>query len=182
MKSVLNPRLLLLLALFPILEADVRNCLCDIAKPETLEARECSLCKEAEKADTPFLLVRDINPRKPNRWLILPKKHYPGGHPLSAMPAEDREQFWSAAIAQGKKIWGEDWGAAMNGEIARTQCHGHIHVGRMLEDIEYEGGIFIDKISDIPVPPNGTGIWLHPSGMRLHVHTGEQITESVLLR
>src|SRR3954454_25410648 len=27
--------------------ADVRNCLCDIARPETLAARECSLCKAA---------------------------------------------------------------------------------------------------------------------------------------
>jgi hypothetical protein len=43
------------LCLLPLSRADVRACLCDAAIPETLEARECGLCKEADKqpADMP---------------------------------------------------------------------------------------------------------------------------------
>jgi len=36
------------LCLLPLSRADVRACQCDVAIPETLEARECGLCKEAE--------------------------------------------------------------------------------------------------------------------------------------
>lgn len=187
----MNPRILsaliftlLLLPGFPELEADVRGCTCDVAKPETMAARECSLCAEAEKApaSAPVVLVKDINPRKPNRWLVLPRKHYPAGHPLAAMPLADRTALWTAAIEKGKALWGNDWGAAMNGDLARTQCHGHVHVGKMLEDIEYSGGITVDSPAQIPVPSDGSGIWVHQLGNRLHVHTGETITETVLMR
>lgn len=173
-----------LLMLLPALQADVRNCACDLARPETLEIRECSLCKEVEKSasDVPVVIVRDINPRKPNRWLILPRKHYPGGHSLASMPLEDRTALWTAAIDKGREAWGENWGAAMNGDQARTQCHGHVHVGQMLDNIEYSGGVFVDSAAAIPVPPNGSGIWIHEFKKRLHVHVGEQITETVLLR
>ena len=38
-----------LLLLASLAFADVRDCACDAAKPETMEARECGLCREAEK-------------------------------------------------------------------------------------------------------------------------------------
>ena len=67
----------LLPLLLPLGRADVRNCLCDLAKPETLEARECSLCSAAETqpGDQPFFFLKDANPNKPNRWLALPRFH-----------------------------------------------------------------------------------------------------------
>jgi hypothetical protein len=34
----------------------------------------------------------------------------------------------------------------------------------------------------IPVPKDGTGLWIHPAGKKLHVHLGEQTTETVLFR
>ena len=63
------------LSLLPLSRADVRNCLCDVAVPETLVARECSLCVEAEKhpADIEYFFLRDANPTKPHRWLALPR-------------------------------------------------------------------------------------------------------------
>ena len=36
--------------------------------------------------------------------------------------------------------------------------------------------------ADIPVPKDGTGLWIHPAGDRLKVHLNEQICETVLLR
>jgi hypothetical protein len=36
--------------------------------------------------------------------------------------------------------------------------------------------------AEIPVPEDGGGIWVHPDAGKLHVHLGEQITETVLLR
>src|SRR2546421_717963 len=41
--------ILLVLCLAAPLGADVTACACDITKPETLEARECALCREAGK-------------------------------------------------------------------------------------------------------------------------------------
>ena len=51
--------------------ADVRNCACDAARPETLDRRECSLCRaaEAQSEEVRFFAIRDTNPNKPNRWL-----------------------------------------------------------------------------------------------------------------
>lgn len=186
----MNPRVLFFLLLFPILQADVRQCACDVAKPETMEARECSLCKEVEKSPTPVtaVIVRDINPTKPNRWLALPRKHYSGGHPFSAMAPVDRKALWEAAMAKGKELWGDDWGLAMNGELARTQCHGHVHIGKMREGFDDAGGTFVESVDAIPAPTDGTGLWVHlaanpaNSAKRLHVHQGEQINETVLMR
>src|SRR4051794_11902458 len=112
--------------------ADVRNCVCDVSRPETLEARECSLCKEAEKqpADVQFFFLRDTNPNKPNRWLLLPRFHGNRPQQLQDMTAEQRAAYWNTAIAKGRELWGEDWAIALNSTEKRTQCHLHIHIGK----------------------------------------------------
>ena len=65
----------------PLAQADVRDCACDAARPETLERRECALCRAADQQPpgTAFFVIRDANPVKPNRWLALPRDH--GGNP-----------------------------------------------------------------------------------------------------
>ena len=173
-----------LLAVILPVRADVRGCQCDTSKPETLEARECGLCREAEKqgSDTQFFFLKDINPRKPNRWLALPRFHGTGGHELSDMTAGQRTAFWTAAIARAAELWGDKWGLAVNGPESRTQCHAHIHIGRLLEGIETQEFVVVDGPAQIPVPRDGTGLWVHPEGTKLHVHSGEVITETVLLR
>jgi hypothetical protein len=165
--------------------ADVTRCACDISNPETLGARECGLCKEAETqpVDGPVFLLKDNNPRKPNRWLALPRTHGKGGHAFADMTAAERLQLWNAAIAKGQEVWGDKWGIAYNGDLARTQCHGHVHIGKLLEGIETENFVVVNGPAQIPAPKDGTGIWVHPiPGGKLHVHLNEQVCETVLLR
>jgi hypothetical protein len=78
-------------------------------------------------------------------------------------------------------LWGDDWGLAYNGEKVRTQCHTHIHIGKLIKGLETTNYIVVSKPSEIPAK-TGEGIWVHPAGVKLHVHLGEQTTETVLLR
>jgi CDP-diacylglycerol pyrophosphatase len=167
-----------------LLRADVRGCACDAAKPETMQARECGLCREAEKqpGDKPFFFLKDINPRKPNRWLVLPRHHGNGPHALADMSQAERTEFWTIAIARARELWGDNWGLAINGDESRTQCHIHIHIGKLLEGIETRNILVVDGPAQIPVPKDGSGLWVHPDKGKLHVHLGEQITETVLMR
>lgn len=160
------------------------HCACDVTKPETLEARECSLCKEAEAqpAGPPVFFLKDSSPRKPQRWLALPRPHGEGREPLASRSAKDRTLLWTAAIEKGKSLWGDDWGLAINGSTTRTQCHTHIHIGKLLKGVETGRFVVVDGPAKIPAPEDDSGLWVHPAGRKLHVHIGEQITETVLLR
>jgi hypothetical protein len=164
--------------------ADVRSCLCDVTRPETMEARECSLCKEAEKQPetVQFFAIRDTNPTKPNRWIMLPRFH--GNHPqqLLEMTPEQRTGYWTAAIEKARAVWGDQWGVALNGTEKRTQCHIHIHVGKLLPDMENDHFVVVDSADQIPVPKEGDGEWVHPVGGKLHVHTDEPAGELKLQR
>jgi CDP-diacylglycerol pyrophosphatase len=166
--------------------AQMVSCACDPTNPESLKARQCSLCAEAEKhpQDKGVIVVKDINPRKPNRFLILPRVHTPGGHRLADLTPAQRTELWTAAIAKARDFWGDkNWGLAINGDKVRTQCHTHIHISRLLPGVDW-GDDFIEVSSpaDIPVPGED-GLWIHPGANgKLKVHRGEQITETVLLR
>jgi CDP-diacylglycerol pyrophosphatase len=161
------------LCLLPLSRADVRACLCDAAIPETLEARECGLCKEAEKqpADVPYFFLRDTNPNKPHRWLALPRFH--GNHPqqFTEMTPQQRTGYWSAAIAKARETWPNDpWGIALNSTERRSQCHIHLHIGKLLPNVADDHFVAVDQPADIPVPRDGDGVWIHPVDGRLHVH------------
>ncbi len=177
--------LLLAIVLFAFpASAEVGACACDPRNPETMKERACGFWAEAEKAPVgqPVFFLKDINPRKPNRWLALPRAHGKAHHPLSEMAPEDRAQFWTAAIEKAKELWGDQWGIALNGDLARTQCHAHVHLGKLVEGVETDQVITVAGPADIPAPKDGTGLWVHPHGKQLHVHLGEQIAETVLLR
>ncbi|MBI3684353.1 MAG: hypothetical protein HY235_28600 [Acidobacteria bacterium] len=157
-------------------------CECNPADPATLEARQCSLCTEAEKqVSRGVFFLKDSSPRKPNRWLALPSGHLPGQHHLHELSAHERTALWTAAIAKAKELWGEEWGLAYNGPKVRTQCHTHIHMGKLLRMVETRNFITVSGPAQIPAPEN-EGIWVHPAGNKLHVHLGEQTTETVLMR
>ncbi len=164
-----------------LLRADIVTCACDVSNPTTLEARQCSLCREAEKQppDTKVFFLKDVNPTKPNRWLVLPRVH---DRSLDQLTPEQRAELFAAAIAKGKALFGDDWAVAYNAPNVQTQCHVHVHVGKLIQGVETDRFITVTKIEDIPVPPKGEGFWMHPQGNLFHVHTGEQITETVLLR
>jgi diadenosine tetraphosphate (Ap4A) HIT family hydrolase len=161
------------------------ECACDPAIAGTMQARQCSLCREAEKhpAEDGIFFLKDINPRKPNRWLALPKEHGTGMDHLHDLSPKLRTALWTAAITKAKEMWGpDDWGVAYNGEKVRTQCHTHLHIGKLLKGVEYGRFIVISRPSQIPAP-EGEGVWVHPAGKgRMHVHLGEQTTETTLLR
>src|SRR5262249_28529006 len=142
-----------------------------------------SLCREAEKQApaVDIFLLKDTNPRKPNRWLALPRVHSTAGHSLADLTPAQRAALWKAAIAKGKELWGDEWGLAYNGDKARTQCHAQIHIGKLLQGLAPGKTIIVSRVDEIPVP-KGDGLWVQPHGKRLIVHYGEVITETVLLR
>jgi diadenosine tetraphosphate (Ap4A) HIT family hydrolase len=164
--------------------ADVRNCACDVTKPETMAATNCSLCREAEKqpVDQGVFFLKDANPTKPNRTLALPRKHTAGPHNLFDLDAADRTELLNAAIAKGKELWGDQWGVAYNGVERRTQCHAHVHIGKLVADAEAGQFIVLDSAADIVVPKDGTGFWIHEVNGKIHEHSGEQVNEFKLER
>lgn len=163
------------------LRADLVTCDCDPSRPQTLEARQCSLCREAERQapDIKVFFLKDVNATKPNRWLALPKSH---PRSMELLDAGQRAELWSAAIAKAKSLFGDDWAIAYNAPSVQTQCHVHVHIGKLIPGVETSQFITATKIEDIPAPPKGEGFWIHPQGNLFHVHTGEQITETVLER
>jgi diadenosine tetraphosphate (Ap4A) HIT family hydrolase len=176
-------------------------CPCDHTIAETLLAYpQCSLCLESEfhPPDVPYFFVQDIDPTKPNRWLILPKAHDKGMQDLSELNSADSKKFWAAAVRKGEELWGNQWGLAVNGEQGRSQCHAHAHIGKLLDGVEETG--FLLKIGwsrvsgkppvtisgpdEIKAPGKGMSFWIHPVKDGLHVHV-EDITASaefVLMR
>ncbi len=165
------------------LAADVSQCACDPSKPETMKARECSLCNVASqhKGEGKFFVLKDNNPRKPNRWLVLPVEHGEGPHHMHEMSTAERVEFWRTAINLGKEKFGEEWGVAYNGWKVRTQCHAHIHVGRFIRAAESAQYRFVRTVEQFPAPEDA-GLWIHPVPGGFHVHAGEQIAETVLVR
>lgn len=143
-----------------------------------LEARECSLCREAlrQSPDKTISFLKDNNPTTPNRWLALPREHYASINPLAAMTSAERTEVRDAAISQAHDLWGDDWAIAMNGDLSRTQCHPHVHIGKLLPGNESGNAVLRSK-SDFFVD-----LWFHPEGGRLHVHEGAQVNETVLMR
>jgi CDP-diacylglycerol pyrophosphatase len=184
MKARIVKAALLLLLAVAAAPADVSNCACDPGRPETMAVRQCGLCREAEEhpPNVGFFFLKDNNPRKPNRWLLLPRAHYDGAGALAKMTAAERTEMWRLAIERAKQLWDDKWGVAYNGDRVRTQCHHHLHIGRLLAGVETDRFIVVSGPEQIPVPKDGTGLWVHPAGTKLHVHLSEETTETVLFR
>jgi hypothetical protein len=158
-------------------------CACDASIPASLDARQCSLTKLTgeQPASPAIFFVADANPKKPNRLLALPREQTAGMQRMASLTPGIRLELWTQAIAKAKEKWGDKWGIAYNGDNVRTQCHVHIHIGRLIEGVEAGEFLVVDGPAQIPVPGKD-GYWIHPVNGKLHVHTGEQICETVLLR
>jgi hypothetical protein len=173
----------LALAIFSCTLSAQVSCPCDPQDPETLKERQCALCAEAEKQAprVGVFFVHDLSPRKPDRWLALPRQHSPGMHEMSALPADVRAELWRSAIAKAKELWGEQWGVAYNAESIHSQCHVHVHIGKLIDGVEWGDFKVVDGPEQIPLPGK-EGLWIHPVNGKLHVHLGERDTENVLMR
>jgi hypothetical protein len=184
MAGMRTPGVLILLAWAPLALAAVPECVCDPADSESMAAWQCSLTREAlaHPAPPPVFFLRDINPTKVNRWLALPAAVRNGVYTLAEMTPEERLQLWTDAIRRARELWKDEWGLAVNGDQFRTQCQPHIHIGRLMEGVETRKFVVVGGPAQIPVPPVDEGLWVHPVGDKLHVHTGEQLTETVLFR
>src|ERR1035438_7520592 len=88
----------------------------------------------------------------------------------------------AAAVEKAKALFGDEWAIAYNAPSVQTQCHIHLHIGKLIPGVETNQFITATKIEDIPAPPKGEGFWIHPQGNLFHVHTGEQVTETVIER
>lgn len=169
--------------LFPLCLSAQTVCNCDSSKPETMKERQCSLCSEVDQDPPggPIVFRKDINLRKPNRIIVMPRAHTSGQHLLSDYTPQQRFELWTAAINKGKEKWGDQWGVAYNGDRVRTQCHAHLHVSKLLDGVEWGTPLVISSPAEIPLP-EGKAMWIHPAGDKLHVHMDDQIAETVLLR
>lgn len=186
---MLNPRwwCAFTLLLLPAGRADVRNCACDPARPETMAARECSLCKavDTHPPEPPFLILKDTNPNKPNRWLALPRAHGDKPQDLRDLTPQERAAYWTFAIENARERFGDAWGLAINSLERRSQCHAHIHMGRLRPDGVEESMPsvkVVDTPAHIPVESVADGLLVHPAGDKLHVHYGNDSPELQLLR
>ena len=159
------------------------QCACDVRIPESLNARQCSLTKvtEEQPANVLVFFLPDANPKKPNRLLALPREQSPGMQSIRDLTPEIRLALWTQGIEKAKEKWGDRWGIAYTGDNVRTQCHVHIHIGQLIEGVEAGEFLLVDGPAQIPVPGKD-GYWIHPVNGKLHVQTGEQICETVLLR
>jgi diadenosine tetraphosphate (Ap4A) HIT family hydrolase len=173
-----------ILLLAPLGEADVRQCVCDAARPETMESRECALCRvaDAQPPGAAFFAIRDASPSKPNRWLELPRFHGRNPQDLAGMTAAERAAYWTAAIAKARELWGDGWGLAVNSLERRTQCHMHIHIGKLAVGVEDSRFVEVAAPADIPLPRAEDGILVHSAAGRLHVHYGDDSPELLLER
>jgi len=167
----------LLLLAASLVPAWAVECGCDHSKPATLERPECSLCREAAKQTEPVFFLKDTNPRKPNRTLVLARKHK-----LSDLTADERAAFWKAAIAKAQQLWPDAWGVALNAETVRTQFHIHAHIGKLLDGVEEPSGRLITTPEQIPVPDADVGLWLNPAPGGFHLHLDRDRAELVLMR
>jgi diadenosine tetraphosphate (Ap4A) HIT family hydrolase len=160
-----------------------RPCDCDHATRTGFGQNECGLCVEADKApaNVPVVFIKDNDPKKPNRWLALPRTHLgPAFQTFGDLPQEARTMLWREAIARAKQMWGDRWGLGTNGYRSRGQCHLHIHIGRLIEGVEWGEFQVVDGPESIP-DPGQLGMWVHPANGKLHVHV-EMSGETVLAR
>jgi len=160
----------------------VVSCPCDHRRPGGLEGRVCGLCRTAAEGESEFYVLKDINPRKPNRHLILPRAHDTDLQGPSSLSPDERARYWRAAIEKARELHGDGWGLAANGHFFRTQCHAHIHIGPLSPQLEHDDGELFDDPTEFPNVGVESGIWVHQRGERYCVHLDRDLAEVVLVR
>jgi len=167
----------------PLLAQTPLACSCDLKDPAAAARGSCSLSLEAAKQppDLFMFFLKDNSPIKPSRWLALPRATTTTGiQRLADLRPQERAMLWREAIARAKSMWRDQWGLATNGIFTRGQCHLHIHIGRLIDGVEWGAFTVVDGPEGIP-DPGDSGLWVHEVNGKLHVHR-EMIAETVLAR
>jgi diadenosine tetraphosphate (Ap4A) HIT family hydrolase len=128
---------------------------------------------ERQPLEPAFFTIRDASPNKPDRWLALPRFHGQSPQELSAMTAEQRTRYWTVAIAKANQVWGDAWGIAVNSLERRSQCHMHMHIGKLKSGAEDGQFVVVSGPGEIPLPRPNDGIWIHPVLGKFHAHWGD---------
>ena len=108
--------------------------------------------------------------------------------PFSLAMLTDERRDWFAAAGRRAKEGSRARSATPATQVASLSaadaflCHVHLHIGKLIPGVETSQFVTAAKIVDIPVPARGEGYWVHPQGNQFHVHTGEQVNETVLER
>ena len=166
--------------------ATSRHCACDISNPETLGARECGLCKEAETQppDVAVFFLKDNNPRKPNRWLALPRFHGKGGHAFCGHDRGPAHAALDRRDRQRPKKFGAISGASPTTAISAAPSATPTCTSASCSKVsrpKISSSSTDRRRSRCPRTEPGYG-FIPFQGGKLHVHLSEQICETVLLR
>src|SRR5207248_7930890 len=84
---------------------ELLHCECDHSTHAAYDQRNCGLCAEVDKAlsSVEVVFVKDNDPKKPNRWLALPREHAAASFQLlSDVPPSRRTELWRQAIARAQ--------------------------------------------------------------------------------
>ena len=171
--------------LLPFVRAQVGSCDCDVARPESMQSRECGLCRAAEEqpAGVAYFALHDANPTKPNRWLALPRYHGHNPQELSGMTAAQRTASTGPSPSPRRTSCGARNGAwlstAWKTGPSATCTSTSASSARGSEDDHFA---IVDGAADIPLPRKGEGIWVHLVAGKLHVHWGDPSPELLLER
>ena len=140
----------------------------------------CAAEAEKQAPDVKVFFLKDANPSKPNRWLALPRSHR-AVHSI-LMSDEERADLLAAAVQKRKSCLAMSGPSRTTRPACRRSATIHLHIGKLIPGSGNDQFFTATKVEDIPAPPKGEGFWIHPQGNLFHVHTGEQVTETVLER
>lgn len=159
----------------PRLWGPIAPCACDHSRPESLADRNCALCRVVEAREGDPLLVKDIDPEKPNRWLALPRRHDAATRQsIADLSEDDRRELAAFSVREAERLFPGRWALAVNPAAERSQCHLHVHLGpRRGDALCTNAGIHVAEPGRIldAMAPDGS-VWAHPEpGGGYHVHT-----------
>lgn len=159
----------------PRLWGPLAPCDCDHSRPESLADRNCALCRVVEAREGGLLLVKDIDPEKPNRWLALPRRHAAATRQsITDLSGDERRELAAFSVREAERLFPGRWALAVNPAAERSQCHLHVHLGPRRDDaLCTNAGIHVGEPGRIldAVASDGS-VWAHPEpGGGYHVHT-----------
>jgi len=157
-----------------------QRCACDVAFPNPRRAGVRAVPRgEEQPADPPVFFLKDNNraSQPPARAAAGPRKAQ--GFPLRH-DAATALILWTAAIEKARSLWATSGGCVKATPPAPSATPTSTSESFWREsNPALRGG---RRPGEIPVPTDGTGMWVTPGRLQAPRALNEQITETVLLR